>query len=152
MNGRAASRRDHVRFCEVEGWPRVTSARESANKHHLTFELPVNDGRILRTRISRPPNNENYGKALWSHILRDQLCVTQNEFWSCVDEGNLPVRSAETPAPPSAALPAGLAHQLVHVLHLTSTEVAQLSLEDAVALLNDHHSKPTNERSLKRKE
>jgi hypothetical protein len=140
MKRRAATRREHVRFCEVEGWRAVQSARESSNRHHLTFELPLNDGRILRTRISRPPNNDTYGKALWAHILRDQLCVTQNEFWKCVDDGEVPVRSSSMPLPPPAALPAGLAHQLVHVLALSTEEVAALSLDDAIALMNEHWS------------
>jgi len=140
MKRRAVTRREHVRFCEVEGWRPVQSARESSNGHHLTFELPLNDGRILRTRISRPPNNDMYGKALWAHILRDQLCVTQSEFWKCVDDGEVPVRSSSVPLPPSAALPAGLAHQLVHVLALSTKEVAALSLDDAIALMNEHWS------------
>ena len=138
MNRRAATRREHVRFCEVEGWRQVQSARDRTNKHHITFELPLDDGRILRTRISRPPNNESYGKALWAHILRDQLCVSKGEFWSCVDDGNVPVRSTAIPAPPSAALPAGLAHQLVHILQLSSAEVAKLSLAEALELMNHH--------------
>ena len=138
MKRRAATRREHVRFCEVEGWRQVQSARDRTNKHHITFELPLDDGRILRTRISRPPNNDSYGKALWSHILRDQLCVTQGEFWSCVDDGNVPVRSTALPVPPSAALPAGLAHQLVHILQLSSAEVAKLSLAEALDLMNHH--------------
>ena len=140
MKRRAATRREHVRFCEVEGWRAVQSARESSNRHHLTFELPLNDGRILRTRISRPPNNETYGKALWAHILRDQLCVTQGEFWKCVDDGKVPVRSSSMALPPPAALPAGLAHQLVHVLALSTEEVAALSLDEAIALMNEHWS------------
>jgi hypothetical protein len=144
MKRRAATRREHVRFCEVEGWRQVQSARESANNHHITFELPLNDGHILRTRISRPPNNDTYGKALWAHILRDQLCVTQSEFWKCVDDGEVPVRSSSMPLPPSAALPAGLAHQLVHVLALSTKEVAALSLDDAIALMNDHWSQLTD--------
>ncbi|CAB4347024.1 unannotated protein [freshwater metagenome] len=144
MKRRAATRREHVRFCEVEGWRQVQSARESANNHHLTFELALDDGRVLRTRISRPPNNDSYGKALWSHILRDQLCVTQSEFWKCVDDGIAPVRSSSGSAPPSAALPAGLAHQLVHVLKLSSAEIAKLSLEEATVLMNQHWSTPTD--------
>ena len=140
MKRRAATRREHVRFCEVEGWRAVQSARESSNRHHLSFEFPLNDGRILRTRISRPPNNDTYGKALWAHILRDQLCVSQGEFWKCVDDGEVPARSSTMELPPSAALPAGLAHQLVHVLQLSSGEVAALSLDDAIALMNEHWS------------
>jgi hypothetical protein len=138
MKRRAATRREHVRFCEVEGWRAVQSARDRTNKHHITFELPLDDGRILRTRISRPPINESYGKALWSHIVRDQLCVTQGEFWKCVDDGEVPVRSSSVPLPPPAALPAGLAHQLVHILQLSSAEVAELSLAEALDLMNDH--------------
>jgi hypothetical protein len=144
MKRRAATRREHVRFCEVEDWRAVQSARESSNRHHLTFELPLNDERILRTRISRPPNNESYGKALWSHILRDQLCVTLGEFWKCVDDSDVPVRSSSVPTPPSAALPAGLAHQLVHVLALSTKEVAALSLDDAIALMNEHWSQQSD--------
>ena len=144
MKRRAATRREHVRFCEVEGWRAVQSARESSNRQHLTFELPLNDGRILRTRISRPPNNETYGKALWAHILRDQLCVTQGEFWKCVDDGEVPVRSSSVPLPPPSALPAGLAHQLVHVLALSSKEVAALSLDEAIALMNKHWSQQSD--------
>ena len=144
MKRRAATRREHVRFCEVEGWRQVQSARESANKHHITFELPLDDGRILRTRISRPPNNETYGKALWAHILRDQLCVTHGEFWKCVDDSEVPVRSSSMALPPPAALPAGLAHQLLHVLALSSKEVAALSLDDAIALMNEHWSQQSD--------
>ncbi|MEJ6740280.1 MAG: cytotoxic translational repressor of toxin-antitoxin stability system [Actinomycetota bacterium] len=144
MKRRAATRREHVRFCEVEGWRQVQSARESSNRHHLTFELPLDDGRILRTRISRPPNNETYSKALWAHILRDQLCVTQSEFWTCVDNGHAPVRSSSGSTPPPAALPAGLAHQLVHVLKLSSPEIAKLSLEEATALMNQHWSQQSD--------
>jgi len=144
MKRRAATRREHVRFCEVEGWRAVQSARESSNRHHLTFELPLNDGRILRTRISRPPNNDTHGKALWAHILRDQLCVTQGEFWKCVDDGEVPIRSSTLALPPPSALPAGLAHQLVHVLALSTEDVAALSLDDAIALMNKHWSQQSD--------
>lgn len=144
MKRRAATRREHVRFCEVEGWRAVQSARESSHRHHLTFELPLNDGGILRTRISRPPNNETYGKALWAHILRDQLCVTQGEFWKCVDGSEVPTRSARVQDPPATALPAGLAHQLVHVLHLSSAEIVKLSLDEATELMNRHWASPND--------
>ena len=138
MKRRAATRREHLRFCELEGWRTVSNARNSPTGHHITFELPLDDGRILRTRISRPANAKSYGASLWSHILRDQLCVTQSEFWKCVDDGHLPPRSTRVQEPPAAALPAGLAHQLVHVLHLSSTEISRLSLEEATELMNRH--------------
>jgi hypothetical protein len=46
--------------------------------------------------------------------------------------------------PPPAALPAGLAHQLVHVLALSTEEVAALSLDDAIALMNEHWSQQSD--------
>ena len=138
MKRRAATRREHLRFCELEGWRVVSNARNSPTRHHITFELPLDDGRILRTRISRPANTNSYGPSLWSHILRDQLCVTQREFWICVDDGIAPSRSTARQDPSGTALPAGLAHQLVHVLHLSTVEIEALSLDEATELMNRH--------------
>lgn len=42
------------------------------------------DGRVLRTRVSHPVDRTDYGKSLWSHILRDQLEVSEAQFWECV--------------------------------------------------------------------
>ena len=144
MKRRAATRREHLRFCELEGWRTVSSARSTPTRHHITFELPLDDGRILRTRVSRPANTESYGPSLWLHILRDQLCVTQREFWMCVDDGLVPTRSTPMQPPPSTALPAGLAHQLVHVLHLSSAEIETLSLDEATQLMNQHWASPND--------
>ena len=144
MKRRSATRREHLRFCELEGWREVSGARNNPNRHHITFELPLDNGHILRTRISRPANAESYGASLWSHILRDQLCVTQREFWKCVDDGIVPPRSTRVLDPPATALPAGLAYQLVHVLQLTPAEIETLSLDEATELMNRHWASPND--------
>lgn len=143
VNSRAASRRDHRRFCEIEGWTEVLNARGKPTEHHITYELEVGDGRILRTRISRPANTNTYGKSMWSHILDDQLHVTEAEFWDCVDNKKPPQRFVATADPEAAALPASLAYQLVNTLHLSVEEIASLTLEQAVAKMNEHWGKPT---------
>jgi hypothetical protein len=139
MKGSPASRRQHQRFCQIEGWAEVRSARGTATQHHITDELTLADGRVLRTRISRPANNTPYGRGLWSHILTDQLQVTAEQFWDCVHNGKPPQR-ARPSAPPSDArtLPASLAHQLVHMLQLTSDEVARVTLDEAVQRMKAH--------------
>lgn len=142
MAQRPGSRRDHRRFCETEGWDEVRNARGGTVAHHLTFELRLADGRVLRTRISRPANADRYGPSLWAHILRDQLDVTAAEFWACVDDGIVPVRIEDDITPPANALPAGLVHQLVHTLGLTADEIAALTLDEAVRLMTDHWSTP----------
>lgn len=142
MTAGPASRRQHVRFCEVEGWDKVRNARGKPVRHHITYELALPSGRILRTRVSRPANAERYGPALWSTILDAQLCVTEAEFWDCVDNQVLPVREATPAQIPAGAIPAGLAHQLIHTVGLTDTEVAGLTRDEAVARMNAFWSAP----------
>jgi len=139
---RPGSRREHRKFCDTEGWSLVRNARGKAVRHHVGYELPLADGRVLRTRISRPANNERYGPALWAAVLGPaQLDVTEAEFWACGQDGVLPVRADRAVAPPRA-LPADLVHQLLHGVGLTEAEVAPLSLAEALERLNEWWSQP----------
>src|SRR5256885_17060814 len=95
------TRKDHETFCEVEEWRRVRDARGRPGTHHVTYELDLVDGRILRTRISHPVDRSGYGPSMWKHILRDQLDVDEPSFWACVQDGVKPDRG--TPAPPAEA-------------------------------------------------
>ena len=142
MTFRAASRREHQRFCEIKGWDEARNSRGKPTQHHITYELLLGDGNVLRTRIARPANTEEYGKNLWSHILVDQLHVTDTEFWECVDNTNPPDRSSAGVGSDSAMLPAGLAYQLVHALNLTNEEIASLTLEEAMKLMNEYWAQP----------
>lgn len=136
------SRSDHNRFCQVEGWTEVRNARGRKVGHHITYELTRPDGRIQRTRISRPPNNETYGPRLWNTILTDQLQVTEAEFWACVSEGKRPDRGPGANEPPANALPADLVYQLIHVAGAPEDEVAGMTLQRATAVMVAHWSRP----------
>jgi hypothetical protein len=138
----AASRRDHDRFCKTEGWDEVRNARGGKVEHHITYELTLPDGRIVRTRISRPADNTAYGLILWKHILTEQLDVTEAEFWACLRDKQLPDRGAVTSAPSTQALPASLVHQLIHVAGVPEDEVAGMALERAVEAMAAHWSQP----------
>jgi len=142
VSGGPGTRRDHDRFCQTEGWDPVRSARGRPVGHHLTYELALRDGRILRTRISRPPNSTTYGPALWKHILSDQLEVTEAEFWACVSEQKRPARTPKTGVVPANALPAGLVFQLVHTAGVPEAEVAAMSLERALEVMTTFWSRP----------
>lgn len=142
MSGGTASRRDHNRFCTTEGWDQVRNARGGTVGHHITYELPLRDGRILRTHVSRPADNTTYGLSLWKHILTDQLDVTEAEFWACVRDKQLPDRGAAPAEPPAQALPGSLVHQLIHGAGVPEDEVAGMSLERAVAVMTAHWSQP----------
>lgn len=133
MSHPAPTRADHEAFCKAEGWTLVRDARGRTGTHHLTYELALADGRILRTRISHPPDRTTYGHSIWSHILRDQLGVSTDEFWACVRGGVLPGRSV--PQVPERALPADLVWQLVTKWHVPESEVAQMTRDEAVERL-----------------
>jgi len=126
------TRKDHQNFCLNEGWTQVRNARGKGG-HHVTFELTLPDGRVLRTRISHPPNRQAYGPSIWAHILRDQLQVGEAEFWACVREKNVPQRSRGEPAMPS--IPEGVVAQLLS--HgVEESEVQLMSRSDAIERLN----------------
>lgn len=127
----APTREAHDAFCTTEGWQQVRNARGQDVTHHVTYELQLHDGRILRTRISHPVNREAYGPHMWGHILRDQLDVDQETFWACVQDGKIPDRGA--PEPPPEALPADLVHLLLTQVRLSEADVAGMSKEEAIA-------------------
>jgi hypothetical protein len=132
----APTRKDHEAFCAAEGWQWVR-----AGTHHVTYELALPDGRILRTRISHPVDRSGYGPSLWSHILRDQLQVTEAEFWATVRENKRPPRGA--PEPPPETLPADLVRLLITRVGLTEAQVAAMDRKQAVARLQRYWTEGT---------
>jgi hypothetical protein len=126
------TRKDHQNYCLNEGWTRVRNTRGKGG-HHVTFELTLPDGRVLRTRISHPPNGQTYGPSMWAHILRDQLHVSEEEFWACVREKRVPQRGRVEPNTPS--IPAGVVAQLLS--HgVEESEVRVMSRAEAIERLN----------------
>lgn len=127
----APTRKDHEAFCVTEGWQSVRDAHGRTGTHHVTYELHLRDGRILRTRISHPVNRDSYGPQMWSHILRDQLDVDQEAFWACVQDGIKPGRGGLEP--PAESLPADLVHLLITRARLSEADVAAMSKDEAIA-------------------
>ncbi len=133
MTWPAPTRQHHDAFCRKEGWQQVRDARGRTGTHHVTYELHLKDGRILRTRISHPPDRSTYGPAIWRHILREQLDVAEDEFWTCARDGVKPDRGE--PPTPAGALPGEVVHLLITRVGLAEGEVAAMSRDEAVARL-----------------
>lgn len=127
------TREDHERFCIREGWRRVRDARGRTGTHHRTNELDLSTGRVLRTRISHPADRSGYGKRLWAHILRDQLAVSEEEFWACVRDGTRPDRGV--PVRDGDALPAEVVHLLIRRVGLSEKEVSVMPKDEAILRL-----------------
>jgi hypothetical protein len=68
------------RFCLTEGSDQLRNTFGGTVGHHITYELRLPEGRVLRTRVSRPADHTTYGPPLWRHVLADQLDVTEAEI------------------------------------------------------------------------
>ena len=128
-----ASRTDHETFCTTEGWVERKRANGKRGSHHVNYELPLPDGRILYTRISHPVDRTDYGASIWAHILRDQLQVRPEEFWDCVDNQVLPNRGQAQPV--AEAIPLGIVRTLINEAHIAEAEVHAMTKTEAIARL-----------------
>ena len=132
----APSPDDHRRFCETEGWQRVRSASGRRSTHHETYELALPTGDVLRARMSRPPDRTVYGSGLWSHILRDQLQVSQQEFRPCVNDGVVPLRSQ--PVAPGPSIPAEVLYLLKQRVGLRDDQLADMTADEPIERLQQY--------------
>lgn len=129
---------DHEAFCTTEGWTERKRATGKRGTHHVNYELALPDGTILYTRISHPVDRTDYGPSIWAHILRDQLHVTADEFWNCVQDQVVPARG-ETQAI-AEAIPLGVIRTLTQEAHIPETEVHAMTKAEAIARLSEFYT------------
>lgn len=131
------NKRAHETFCRNDGWTLVRNARGGVVGHHSTWELHLSDGRILRTRISRPVDNTDYGARMWCQILKEQLEVGEEQFWACVNDGKRPLRTLGTvEIPDKEPIPLGVVEKLMRLVGLTAEEIEHMTKARAIARLN----------------
>jgi len=124
------------RFCQVDGWVDLTQEAGRKRRHHLRFAKVLADGRTLYTRISLGSGSiEDH--ALFTHILRDQLEITEEQFWAAVDQGVPPTRpgSRQAERPPGAYLEYGLVKGLLQAGY-TQQQIATMGKDEGVELLD----------------
>ncbi len=122
---------DLWKFCKDDRWDEVTTPRGKTGDH-FRFEKTLADGSILRTKVSH--GQGTYGADLFKHILRDQLQVTAEQFWTAVDKGIAPRRPGEQPSVgPQARLPYHLVANLVRKAGYDIGAVRGMTAEQAVA-------------------
>ncbi|TCC40532.1 cytotoxic translational repressor of toxin-antitoxin stability system [Kribbella speibonae] len=135
---RPATRTDHENFCITEGWAERKRATGKRGTHHVNYEFALPDGRILYTRISHPVDRTGYGPSIWAHILRDQLAVTAEEFWACVEDKVLPDR--QELQVPTDTIPVGVIRVLVVEAHIPEAKVKAMTKAEAIQRLADFYT------------
>lgn len=129
----------HRKFVETESWQKKGTARGSGKTgDHHRYTLRLANGDVLTTRVSHGAGAVNDPK-LVAKILRDQLQVTEADFYACVRRGKLPPRPApERPSVPEGGLDAKLVRNLIRKAGLSQDTVAAMTEEQAVDAWNQH--------------
>jgi hypothetical protein len=121
------------RFCRIDGW------REVRRTGHVFFEKVLPDGTVLRTHRSFA-SKKTMSPGRFSAILRGQLEVSVDDFWSALETGK-PVDRPSAPPEAGPTLPAYPARVLERELHLSQEEMAKLSEEEARRLVEEYWSR-----------
>jgi len=133
--------RAHREFVETEGWTRKgRSKAKTKTGGHFQYTLLLPTGLKLNTRISHGRGQID-DPGMIAAIYRDQLQVSEQAFWDCVDHGLLPNRqSAVIVEPHIVELDPTLMRNLVRRVGLSEVEVGRLSKEQAVARWHEYLS------------
>jgi hypothetical protein len=91
------------------------------------------------TRRSHSPGRIDLGTAAFAHILKDQLDVTRDEFWACVDHRKIPDRGS-VPSVPDESIPVDLVYALIYTVGVPEDEVHTMSRVDAIARMEQFWS------------
>lgn len=128
---------DLTAFRRADQWARARQTK------HLIYTKVLADGTSLRTEASRGKDSETIGEGLFHFILRVELQVSEDEFWRAIRTGKPADRPAHPAPRPAVRRPdAGVVFQLREHLGLGDDQIAKLSRDEAIAMLNDHYSKP----------
>lgn len=136
-----ATFRDLHQYVTNDGWteePNLARGRRRTGDHRRYFrELP--DGTRLRARISHDEDAE-IGEDLFHRILRDQLRVTEEQFWEVV-RGR--AGSETVVAQPAVEpVPGWLVTRLLFTVGLSEGDVAQMTADEARAAWLDYQTRP----------
>ncbi|MBS2961883.1 hypothetical protein KGA66_02405 [Actinocrinis puniceicyclus] len=123
------------KFVEVEGWDDKDKLSSKRTGDHHRYVITTPTGERLMTRVSHGAG-QIADRDLFAHILRDQLQVTEAQFWDAVDHGVGPERPT-LPGPDPAEGPsvdAKLARNLLTKVGMTQPELIGLTQAEAVAI------------------
>lgn len=129
------------------GWleePNLARGKRTTGDHKR-YSKVLPDGTRLRTKVSRHPR-EGIGEDLFRRILRDQLRVTEQEFWAVVrnrkTRGVGPDVSPPNMGPVVPGIPGWLVTCLIDVAGVAEDDVLSLTPAEARAVWDAYRSRP----------
>ncbi len=129
--------RAHKKFVETEGWEKKSSSGTQKTGDHPRYTLRLATGDVLYTRVSHGSGSLDDLNTV-AAVLRDQLQVSEEDFWRCVSEGVLPLRpKLDEPERPEPGIDASLLRNLVRKVGLSAQELEGMTQERAVEVWQD---------------
>ncbi len=117
----------------TEGWEDKDKQAGRRKGDHHRYVLQLADGRMLYTRVSHGPGGID-DPGLLAVVLRDQLQVTEEQFWDCVRHGTRPPRPGSPPTRPERRLDGKLAWNLNKKAGVPLERLAELDQQEALEL------------------
>jgi hypothetical protein len=123
-------RNDVERFCELDGWEET----QAESPDHHRYRKRLDDGTVLRTRVSFGRGPICRVPALWAKVWRHQLKLeSEDEFWKVLKTRKPAPRGAPAELPPELQMPAWLFEALLYTFGLDESKVRSLSEGEALA-------------------
>jgi len=123
-------KRDVKRFCELDGWEET----QAESPDHYRYRKRLDDGTILRTKVSHGRGPICRAPQLWTRVWRHQLGLgSEDEFWEVLRTRKPAPRGAAVSQPAEPQMPAWLFEALVYTFHVAEDEVRSLNEEEALA-------------------
>ena len=123
-------KKDVKRFCELDGWEKT----EAESPDHHRYRKRLDDGTILRTKVSHGRGSICRAPQLWTKVWRHQLgLASEDQFWEVLKTRKLAPRGAPAEPPAEPQMPAWLFEALVYTFQVDEDEVRSLSEDEAVA-------------------
>lgn len=119
---RLPTNKELKRFVEVEGWENKDQKAHKKTGNHFRYVFTTPMGERLFTRVSHG-SGQIGNPDLFASILRDQLCIDEEQFWNAVDKGMQPTRPSHAQAKHEDALDAKLARNLINKVGLKPEEL-----------------------------
>lgn len=121
-------------FCKADGWTK------SGTTDHVHWEKVLPGGPMLKTHRSLA-SNKVIKPGLFGVILREQLQVSQEQFWEAINTGTPVGRPVELDDAPTE-YPGWVINGL-KTYGYREEDVRQMTADDAEALLWEKRSEPT---------
>jgi hypothetical protein len=123
-------KKDVKRFCELDGWEET----EAESPDHHRYRKRLDDGTVLRTKVSHGRGPICRAPQLWTKVWRHQLGLeSEDEFWAVLKTRKPAPRGAPEEPPPEPQMPAWLFETLVFTFGVGEDEVRALSEQEALA-------------------